>query len=91
MMIEKDFVNKRGFPVVLARPKRLFGTVYAEVPQNIEKVFNKKYSKYIHLLKSLSQKILQPLLIDLEERPQLPLLDPQTQFILLNLIKCGKR
>ena len=50
MMIEKDFVNKRGFPVVLARPKRLFGTVYAEVPQNIEKVFNKKYSKYIHLL-----------------------------------------
>jgi len=50
MMIEKDFINKRGFPVVLARPKRLFGTVFAEISKNTESFFKQKYKKYIILL-----------------------------------------
>ena len=49
MMIEKDFISKRGFPVVIARPKRLFGIVFAKIPRSIESVFIRKYSDFITL------------------------------------------
>ncbi len=51
MMIEKDFQNNAGFPVILARPKRLFGKVFAEVPISKESEFKKLFSKYIKLIK----------------------------------------
>ena len=51
MMIEKDFVATRGFPVLLARPKNLFGTVFAEIPTEIESEFNFLYKDYIKILK----------------------------------------
>ena len=51
MMIEKDFVATRGFPVLLARPKNLFGTVFAEIPTEVEGEFNFLYKDYIQILK----------------------------------------
>ena len=55
MMIEKDFISKRGFPVLIARPKRLFGTVFAKISNLIEPIFVKKYKNYIKLKKESTE------------------------------------
>lgn len=47
MMIEKDYLNKTKFNVIVARPKKLFVKVFARVNSNDHEVLNKKYSSFL--------------------------------------------
>lgn len=46
LLIENDLLDKYGYYVVLVRPKSLYSTVFAEIPQVIEKEFISKYQQY---------------------------------------------
>jgi ATP-dependent DNA helicase RecQ len=47
MLIEKDFLKKHRYPVVLVRPKSLFTTVFLRVENSIKGEFLSKYGKYV--------------------------------------------
>ena len=45
MMIEKDYLAKNRFNVIIARPKKLFVRVYARITDTHLNIFNTKYSE----------------------------------------------
>lgn len=46
LLIENDLLNKYGYNVLIVRPKNLFSTVYAEIPEKIEKSFLQTFGEY---------------------------------------------
>jgi len=46
LLLEKDLHKKYGYYVLLIRPKSLFSTVFACIPESIENAFIKKYGNY---------------------------------------------
>lgn len=53
MLIEKDFLKKHRYPVVIVRPKSLFTTVFVRVENIIKKEFLDIYSKYVNKLEGV--------------------------------------
>ena len=47
MLVEKDFLKKFRYPVVLVRPKSLFTTVFLRVENSIKVEFLRKFGKYM--------------------------------------------
>lgn len=46
MLIERDLIRKHNYNVIIARPKSLFSTVFACIPDIIKAKFLEKYGKY---------------------------------------------
>lgn len=53
MMIEKDYLAKTRFNVIIARPKKLFVRVFARITDQDLKVFKIKYSETFSLISEL--------------------------------------
>ena len=51
MMIEKDYLAKNRFNVIIARPKKLFVKVFARISDQHLKIFNARYQKSFKILK----------------------------------------
>ncbi len=52
MMIEKDYLAKYRFNVIVARPKKLFVKVYARIPDNQINILEQRYSSHYSLVKN---------------------------------------
>lgn len=52
MMIEKDYLMKYRYNVVIARPKQLFTKVYAKVNANSYEYIQRHYADTIHVIRS---------------------------------------
>lgn len=55
MMIEKDYLAKYRFNVLIARPKKLFVKVFARISDNFLYNFQKKYSESFEVISSSSR------------------------------------
>jgi hypothetical protein len=53
MMIEKDYLAKNRFNVIIARPKKLFVRVYARISDHHLSIYKKKYSDTYSLINTL--------------------------------------
>jgi ATP-dependent DNA helicase RecQ len=53
MLIEKDFLKKHRYPVVLVRPKSLFTTVFLRVENSVKGQFLAKYGDYVNKLEGV--------------------------------------
>lgn len=51
MMIEKDYLAKTRFNVIVARPKQMFGTVFVGVSDAGLSALNARYSEHIQVIK----------------------------------------
>lgn len=47
MLIERDLIQKHKYNVIVARPKSLFSTVFACIPEAIREKFLQKYGQYV--------------------------------------------
>lgn len=53
MMIEKDYLAKNHFNVLIARPKKLFVKVYARIPENDLRRFESRFEGMARIVESL--------------------------------------
>ncbi len=53
MMLEKDYLAKHRFNVLIARPRKLFSTVYAKVSQKDLERLERKYPNMLFVAKSM--------------------------------------
>ena len=53
MMLEKDYLAKHRFNVIIARPRKLFATVYAKLSEDDLKVLKTKYSNVFSIVKRM--------------------------------------
>ena len=50
LLLAKDLKEAYGFPVLVVRPKAMFTTCYANVPEEIEEEFLSKYGDFVRNL-----------------------------------------
>ena len=50
LLLAKDLEEAYGFPVLVVRPKAMFTTCYANVPEEIEEEFLSKYGDFVRNL-----------------------------------------
>lgn len=50
LLLAKDLEETYGFPVLVVRPKAMFTTCYANVPEEIEEEFLSKYGEFVRNL-----------------------------------------
>ncbi|PIP17434.1 MAG: DEAD/DEAH box helicase [Parcubacteria group bacterium CG23_combo_of_CG06-09_8_20_14_all_35_9] len=55
LLLERDLHKKYGYYVVIVRPKSLFSTVFACVPEKIEKRFLEKYGRFCEKVSTIRQ------------------------------------
>ena len=53
MMLEKDYLARQRFNVLIARPRKLYSTVYAKLSNNDLKVMHGKYPKIYEVMQDL--------------------------------------
>lgn len=47
LLLEKDLLKKFKYNIIVVRPKSLFSTVYAEIPNSIKEIFLSKYGNFV--------------------------------------------